>query len=634
MKTYYISKQQEIGRNVENLDVLDNISTDWIGLDLETTALDPYTLTPILMGIVSDDDYYVINLLTYTKQDIENILHKLEDKLFIIHNAKFDIKILKVHYNVLPSNIFCTYINHQIFYNGCDTVKHSYDAVVERLFNIKIDKGVRSSFINRNLDLPILEEEINYLVKDLQYLYPIYEREIAALTKLELLECSKLENAFTPVLAEIELNGINLNAVKWKENTADYTDKVFTLEKEIKDEVLKLSEKFPLILSDKIGGKGQKIKTQLNLFSDAEVVKTSKVMELFNIGSSTQILDIFKKCNAIIEETGEEALNKFILENPNTVLKSFIELLLEHREYNKLISSFGDGFLKFINPVTGLIHCDYFQNNTATGRLSCSKPNIQQIPGIKKIRECFIPDSPDYQFVNIDLSGQELSVVACYSKDKTLLASFNEGLDLHSHLAQSSFRLIKKDNTLIVSKSENKDLRNAHKPIIFGAIYGAGAKRISDVLNIPVDLAYSVYNNLKLTLPNLFKYQDRVKKQALLSKSIRCGSYVNRLKRFNLLSYNITEDYKIEKESCNFPIQSSSASMLKLCSIALYNYFKENNLDCRIKASIHDELIIQIPRGRQDLADKIKEIMQNTANVFLEGVKMNSDMTVADYWQH
>ncbi|MCL5460306.1 DNA polymerase, partial [Loigolactobacillus coryniformis] len=79
-------------------------------------------------------------------------------------------------------------------------------------------------------------------------------------------------------------------------------------------------------------------------------------------------------------------LNKYLLENSETILKPFIKLLLEHREYNKLISSFGNKFLEFINPVTGFIHSDYFQNNTATGRLSCSKPNIQQIPGIKEIR--------------------------------------------------------------------------------------------------------------------------------------------------------------------------------------------------------------------------------------------------------
>lgn len=631
---YYISKQQEIGRKVYDLSILDNIDTGWIGADLETTGLDPFTLTPILLGIVSNNDYYIINLLTYSKAEIESLLLKFKDKLWIFHNAKYDIKVLKVHYNVLLENIFCTYVNHQIVYNGCTAVKHSYDAVVERLFNIKVDKTVRNSFINRDLSLPITNDEINYLVEDLKHLKPIYDREYAGLQKYQLLECSELENQFTPVLAQLELNGIKVDALKWRQNTKVYTEKVLQLESDIKKEIKNLSIIFPDLLEDKIGSKKKVANNQLSMFSTKEVVNTSKVLDLINIGSSSQMVAIFKKCGINLEDSGEETLNKHLLENPNSVIRTLVELLLQHREYNKLISSFGDTFLRFINPVTKLVHCDYFQNTTATGRLSCSNPNIQQIPGIKEIRQCFIPDDDLHSFVNIDLSGQELRLAASYSKDKILLASFNEGLDLHSYLAQGSFRIIENNNNLIVSKSENKDKRNAHKPIIFGALYGAGVNRISDVLNIPKEVATKVYNNLKLSLPDLFKYQDVVKKQSLKTKTIRCGSYINRVKRFNYLSNNETEDYKIEKESCNFPIQSSGASMLKLCTITLYNYFKDNNLDCKIKATVHDELIIQIPKDDFVIAEKIKEIMQNTANIFLNNIVMESEMTVANFWQH
>lgn len=635
---YYISNQQMLGRTIYPLSILNNIKdTDIIGADTETTDLDPYTLEPILIGIVVNKvDYYIINCLTFSKDEIHKALIPFKDNLWIFHNAKFDWKVLKVHFNLELKNIFCTYINHQIIYNGCTEVSHSYDEVVKRTFKIQVDKSVRANFVHRDLTIPIKEEEIIYLQKDLEYLIPIYEKEIEALKRLQLEECSKLESSFTPVLAQMELNGIRIDAYKWSQNTKNYKQIVDNLETSIKDSISKLNKIFPNLLTKQIGKKEKKkVNNQLDIFSIGESVNTNKILELVNISSPAQMQEILNKCGANLEGTGDEVLNKFISENPNHVCNELINFLLEHRKYNKLLSSFGDNYLQFINSITKKIHSNYFQNTTATGRLSCSSPNIQQVPALKEIRECFIPDNLDkYSFLNIDLSSQEIRVASTYSKDKILLASLNEGLDLHSYLAQSSFRIITQDNTLIVSKNENKSMRNAHKPIIFGALYGAGAGRISDVLNIPKNVAEKVYTNLKLQLPELFAYQELVKKKAVKTKTVRCGSKYNRIKWFNFLAKNETEDYKIEKEGCNYPIQATSASMLKLCMIEIQKFIENNNLDCQIKASVHDELIIQIPKDNTVLANQIKEIMQTTANTLLEGVVMESEMSVSNYWQH
>lgn len=474
MSVYYISKQKDLSRTTYDLDfALNNlIDKDWIGCDTETTGLDPYTLHPILLGFVHNHDYFIINALTYSKKELEDFFNALKDKEFIFHNAKFDLKVIKCHYNVLLTNVFCTYVNHQIIYNGCTAITHSYDSVVERIFKIHIDKSVRSTFINRDLNLPITEEEIEYLVKDLEYLKPLYDKIQGGLIKYDLIECSKLENSFTPVLAQLELNGIKIDVEKWKTNTNKYLNIVKDLEIKIREEIKNLSVLYPKLLSDSFSISATKskkiVKNQLNLFSVEEVVNTKKVIEDFNISSSSQVLKLLQRCNVFLEDSGEETLNKYVLENPNTGVKTFISLLLDYREFVKLTSTYGNNFLQYVNPVTGFIHADYFQNNTATGRLSCNNPNIQNIPNTKEIRECFIPDNDNYTFVNIDLSGQEVRLAASYSQDSILLDSFNKGLDLHSYLAQGSYRIITGDSNLIVSKSENKSMRNAHKPILFG----------------------------------------------------------------------------------------------------------------------------------------------------------------------
>ena len=130
---------------------------------------------------------------------------------------------------------------------------------------------------------------------------------------------------------------------------------------------------------------------------------------------------------------------------------------------------FGDYIQKSknINATTGRIHSTYNQARTMTGRLSSSNPNMQNIPQTNNLRNCFIP-APGYIFMVIDYDRQELVILASQSKDKILLASIKEGLDLHSYLATGSYQIIDDDPELIVSKTINSKYRNAHKPVLFG----------------------------------------------------------------------------------------------------------------------------------------------------------------------
>lgn len=590
---YYISNQQELNREVYSLDVLKLNNTLPIYMDGENDGLDAYTLIPILLGILQGDDYYVINLLTYSKEEIYKALLPYQDAEWVAHNMKYDWKVLKQQYNIYLKNVYCTQVNSQILYNGMD-ISHSYDSLVERHFKIKVDKAERNSFINRDNSKPITESEIQYLHKDLEYLPRLHEFQLKKLKDWQLENCSKLENKFLPCLGLIELNGVKLDVNKWKGLNLQFRTKREQIKKDIYNYLMELEKKFPKLFLSEVSNKQKKhIPNQLSLFSDEveneRTIKKELVISKINIDSSTQIKILLDRMGVEIDSSSEGTLSQFAINNQDHVANKFINLLLEYREYAKLISTYGDNFLQYVNPVTGLTHPNYFQNFTDTGRLSSNNYNIQNIPAKDEIRACFIPDSNNYLFADFDLSGQEISIAASYSQDPMLLKSLNEDMDLHSYLAQQTYRIITGNKDLIVSKAENKEYRNNHKPILFGCLYGAGFKRIAQVLNIDEELAKKVYNNLKKALPHLFAYQETVKKAAIKELQIRDGSRFNRLKRFNTGYGKVLESYQIEKQASNYPIQSSGASMVKLAIIKITNYIKDNKLDWQIKFTVHDK---------------------------------------------
>lgn len=626
----YIETIEEYNKAIDDIE---DVYYDTVEIDFETTGLDIRNLVPILLGIKYGEDEIIIDLLKV--KDISRLLNLFKDKLWIAHNAKFEYSILKYHYKFELEKIWCTQVCSQILTNGTD-LKNGYDVCLERSFNIKLDKSVRNSFINRDLSLPITEEEKQYLLQDIRHLKRLKERQEYLGEKNGLLNCFDLENRFIPILAEMEMEGIKINVDKWNENTANYKKEVVNQVKLAKEELLKLDNDFPNLLKEKFlpnKKKELKEKNQLALFDKFEFTNKQLIIDRFNIGSSTQIKEIFKRCYLYLESTDEPSLNSFVLNNRNHKLVPFVKYLLGTREYLKLVSTYGTAFLNNINSVTGKVHTNYMQVFTDTGRLSSNNPNMQNIPARAEIRSCFIPDSEYYTFVDVDMSGQELRLASSHSQDKILLKSFNEGLDLHSYLAQDTYRIINDNSDFIVSKKENGDLRNLHKTVLFGLLYGAGVKRIADVLNISIETSKKVYAKLKDNLKDLMIYQNRLKTSVVREKQIRCGSYINRIRYFNFHTEINLEDYEIEKQGINFPIQSTGASMLKEATIEVYTYLKGNNhIDCTIKLSVHDELVIQIPKTKLYLADEIKRIMEEVGSKYLINLKMESEMKVANYW--
>lgn len=631
----FISKQSSFVNEVYGLEKLRELEdAEIIPFDFETTGLDVFTLRPILLGLHGNGISYVINLLTFTEKEIKQALTPLLDKLWVAHNVKYDLKILLYHYGVRPENVWCTQLASQVLYNGT-SFAHTLAACLERHFNVFLDKTVRNLFIDRDLTKEITLAEIEYLTGDLKYLVPLMERQKDVAKLLEQQNCIDLENRYVYVLAKLELNGVTIDKERWMANTIKYQEKLDIIEKELRNELTLLNQKTGCLKEPKI--KKAQPKNQIAMFDMGAMVNTNVVAQRFNFGSSSQVKDALVKAGAKIDSTEEGSLNAFTNQYPEHVAIPFIKKLLEHREMAKLISTYGQTFLDKLNPVTGKMHTNYNQCFAVTGRLSSSGPNLQNIPASEEIRACFIPDSQEYDFVTCDMSGQEIRIAASYSQDAMLLASLNEGLDLHSTLAQDSFRIIKHDPELVVSQEVNSSYRKKHKPILFGYIYGAGAKRIADVLNIDMVHAAQVFAKLKLNLKTLDVYLERVKAKVLREEKVYDQSKYNRIKHYNWHVTKPTEQHNMEKEGVNFAIQATGASMMKEAGIEIQEWFDElwlnERIDCRIKLQVHDEYVFQIPKGRTDIANRLKAIMEEVGDRFLTGCKMESSMEICDHWK-
>lgn len=647
MEFKLISRQTHLNEPVYDLSVLELAEDyDVISFDGENTGLDVFTLKPILLGFsvgggldenkkVMDADYsFIIDLLTYGIDEVREALAPLVKKKWIIHNAVYDYMVMQHHFGIKLPDVHCTMVCSQVLYNGSDAWGHNYKEVVYRHFDMIVNKEDVQAFVNRDLSRPIEEFELKYLKNDLRYLKPLYQRQLqlGAPDKKNLLKCFELENKFIKVMAHMMVNGIAINGNKWIENYELYNEQAEELRIKIKDKAIELYESFGI--HQPVKSKRKYAKNQVSLFSDAEMTPVKYALRDFNANSPLQIAMVLKNVGVVTDGTGEDELRKLLYDITDERVRDFINILLDLRGYEKLVSTYGLNFLnENLNPVTFKMHTNYSQAFTDTGRLSSSKPNLQNIPKRKEIRDCFVPDDAElYELASLDMSGQELRIAGSRSQDSLILANFNKGLDFHSILAQDSYRIIKNDPNFIVSKEVNEDLRDLHKQVIFGYIFGATHYRVADVLNIPVAVAKLVLEQLERNVPELSAYQNEMKKKVYRDGFVVDGSMYNRMQTFLAARKKPLSRHSIEKKGVNFPIQATAASMTKEAGIEILNYIEENNLDCQIKLQIHDEYLIQIPKGRKDLAEKFKEIMEEVGNKYLVGLKMESSMKIGNRW--
>ncbi len=301
-----------------------------------------------------------------------------------------------------------------------------------------------------------------------------------------------------------------------------------------------------------------------------------------------------------------------------------IPKILEYRQITKLKSTYVDGLLNIINPVTNRIHSNFNQTVVTTGRISSTEPNLQNIPVRleigRRLRKAFICDD-GYLFIDADYSQIELRILAHISGDENLIDAFIKDQDIHKRTASEIFE--------VPMDKVTSGLRNDAKAVNFGIVYGISDFGLSRNLNIPVhrakqyiDSYFEKYPSIKLYMENVV---EEAKEKGYVSTIFHRRRNLPQLKssNFNIRSFG-------ERMAMNTPIQGSAADIIKIAMVKIYKTLKERNLKAKLILQVHDELLIECPEDEKETVTKIlRESMEDAVKI---SVPLKVDISYADNW--
>lgn len=584
-------------------------------LHIKKAALHPYLNNILTINIGDPNNQYIIDCRKVDPTSLLKLIYANPKIEKIGANLKFDYKCLLHHYGVRGENLFDIMLCDQTVYNNLYT-SYSLQALSERYEVFKYPeasqlclfptptKKVREEFINFNEETEFTEIQLEYMRFDIIIPYKIKEKQEKIIQKEKLESAVKLQNEFLEVLAEMELNGIFLNQKKWLE----------TLEKN-RNELSSLEEKL-------------------------------KIIKDINWNSHKQVKEVFKENNIpiLIEKNGElkESVQETHIKAINHPL---VPLYIKYKHKQKQVSAYGEKFLRHINPSSGRIHSNYIQI-LSTGRTASTDPNMQNIPSkVEGFRECF---ETEHEFLNFDFSNQEVRILTEYSQDKVLVNFFKTGDgDQHSLTARNIFKVP-------VSKHENAHLREQAKALNFALNYGAGAHKVSKMLDIPFKRAKELVEGFFNTYEGVRTFYDKKLTEALEKGYIvidegitNSRTYLPNFKRFKVLESYIKSvprpDRSLSKEysmllseytrlTMNYPIQGTGALMMKLACVYIHKLIKKKNLFDSIKIVniIHDELMYEV---KGEFSHIIIDSMSKASSYFCKTIQIPSTVNCSKYWQ-
>src|SRR5882672_677773 len=378
MNTRYqiIASAAELRRAVDELS-----QKHAVGLDTETTELDPYIGRLRLIQLASVDCVYIVDLNRFAAGDMKQSealaplrqLFTTPRPIKIAHNAKFDAKFIKYNLGVDIVGLFDTLLASQLVSAGDIEERHGLDTVATRYLNESVDKTERLS----NWNFELSEAQLEYAARDAAILLPLRERLIERLKSDSLVKCAQLEFECVMTVADIELAGFFMHKERWLEQLS-------VVEKRRAE----LAEQLQVVLAEE--------SSQGSLFGGHE-------REDINLDSHQQLTQALNRLGIPVpESTRNSKLQPLAAQYP------VIETLLEYRTVQKALTSYGQNMIELINPVTRRLHADFRQIGAPTGRFSCTNPNIQQVPHAVEYRRCFSGHPEGRKLVIADYSQIEL----------------------------------------------------------------------------------------------------------------------------------------------------------------------------------------------------------------------------------
>jgi DNA polymerase-1 len=629
-----------------------------IGLDLETSGLLAWQENILAIAITTDTTTYVLEPRLYSHEYLTNLFKRIRDNCFVIgHNLKFDANFIYVHYGILLRNVGDTQLASQLIDAGKSRkeVSHSLVNVIERylgtrLIESEMKKFLQQSFVGMKPTTPLSEEQLQYAGDDTRLLIPLYNAQLKKIQELGLEKILRLENTLLPVLVKMECHGCRIDVDGWRNVIKnEWYVKRDQYEHKLDAELVRLSEEVNALRGKYTRPRRKQEFTVLSLFDAPKTVSNENEGNI-NYGSSDQILELFRVVGEPVptivddgevkESAGEDSLLTYLTEHPRCKLSKFIDILLKYREYEKLISTYGEEFLSKLDA-NNYIHTEYSQCFTATGRLSSRGPNLQNIPATD-IRRLFIPD-PDDVMITCDMEGAEVRIAGDFSGEKALINSVIAGEDLHSKLASKSYSIIF-GKPIKISKSKEpmligehslvpQTLRDTHKSVLFAKFYKGGAKRVYEVLaeyinlfhegDARMEISRKISSAIDRALPTLTKYLSGLIDEAQQKGYLRANQ-LGRLRWF---------DKNVYGEAANYPIQGTNADAMKIALIQLDRWFEETGYG-RIVLTVHDEVVCSVKKQFKEVAAaKIHEIMYNALGYFLTVIPGGASVSIENFWK-
>ena len=565
-------------------------------LDTETTSINPIDaeLVGLSFSVEEGKAFYVAIPAERKKAErIVNIFKPLYESTKILkigQNIKYDMEVL-MNYGVrLAAPMFDTMLAHYVLQ---PEQKHNMDILAETLLNyqtIHIDELIGPKGKSQKNMRDISPADIcDYAAEDADITLRLYNVLKPRLKEADVEDLFyNIEMPLIPVLAEMEMNGVLLDTNALAETSKVFTDRMTQIEKNIYE----------------LAGH------QFNIASPKQVGEV-----LFG---EMKIVDKPKKTKTGQYVTSEEVLQQLRSKAP------IVDHILEHRGLKKLLGTYVDALPKLINPHTGHIHTSFNQAVTATGRLSSSDPNLQNIPvrgeDGKEIRKCFIPE-PGCLFFSADYSQIELRVMAHLSGDKNMIEAFREGYDIH---AATAARIYKEDINEVT-----RDQRTKAKRANFGIIYGITVFGLAERLEISRDEAKQLIDGYFETFPQVHDYMEKAKQ--LAREHGYAETFFHRRRYLpDITSHNATVRNFAERNAINAPIQGSAADIIKIAMIRIYERFRREGIKSKMILQVHDELNFSVLPEEKEQVEKI--VLEEMQNAYTLQVPLVADSGWGNNW--
>ena len=543
---------QELCRNL--------LTFSLVAFDTETTSVDAMQAQLVGMSFAVEGGtawYVAVSRETEAAQSMVDAFRPFFEHPSIEkvgQNLKYDLLVLS-HYGVeVAGPLFDTMLAHYVVQ---PEQRHNMDLLAEKYLHyrtIPIEALIGSGRTQRNMADLAPKDIVDYACEDADVtlrLYPILKEEME---KYEVTSVfTHIEMPLLPVLARMERNGVRLDTAALEETGRNFTERMQQLETDIYELA---GHEFTITSPKQVGAV---------LFDELQISAKVKKTKTGQYSTSEEVLESLRDKHPIVEK------------------------ILQHRALKKLLSTYVEALPKLIHPQTGHIHTSFNQAVTATGRLSSSNPNLQNIPvrgeDGREIRRAFVPEEGEV-FFSADYSQIELRIMAHLSEDEHMVADFNSGLDIHAATAARIFHKPVEE----VDRDERRKAKTAN----FGIIYGISAFGLSERMGVSRGEAKELIENYFATYPQVREYMnesiERAKQTGYITTQFGRRRYLA-----DINAGNATVRGYAERNAVNAPIQGTAADIIKLAMVAIDRRLREEKLQTRMILQVHDELNFSVP---------------------------------------